>query len=127
MAVSFKVDSNVDKVISEKDKAVEMALTMIGQQVINYTTMKCPVKTGNLRRSYTKDVNPKEETVTVGTNVEYAPYVEYGHMQEVGRYVPALGKRLVAPKVDARPHLRPAVNDHKDEYKKIAEQCLKNV
>ena len=26
--------------------------------------------------------------------MEYASYVEYGHRQEPGRYVPALGKRL---------------------------------
>lgn len=26
--------------------------------------------------------------------VEYASYVEYGHRQEIGRYVPALGKKL---------------------------------
>ncbi len=32
--------------------------------------------------------------VTVSNPVEYAPYVEYGHRQQPGRYVPALGKRL---------------------------------
>lgn len=31
---------------------------------------------------------------TVGNNVEYAPYVEYGHRQQPGRFVPVLGKRL---------------------------------
>ena len=32
--------------------------------------------------------------VTVSNPVEYAPFVEYGHRQKPGRYVPALGKRL---------------------------------
>lgn len=32
--------------------------------------------------------------------VEYASYVEYGHRQEPGRYVPAIGKRLKAGWVD---------------------------
>lgn len=36
----------------------------------------------------------KTYTITVGNNVEYAPYVEYGHRQTPGRYVPAIGKRL---------------------------------
>lgn len=30
--------------------------------------------------------------ITVFNPVEYAPYVEYGHVQEVGRFVPMLGK-----------------------------------
>ena len=33
-------------------------------------------------------------TIEVINAVEYASYVEYGHRQEPGRYVPALGKRL---------------------------------
>lgn len=53
-------------------------------------------------------------------------HAEYGHLQEVGRYVPAIGKRLVAPKVDAKPFIKPAVEDHKEEYKAIAESCMKS-
>lgn len=34
-------------------------------------------------------------TVEIINPVQYASYVEFGHRQEVGRYVPALGKRLV--------------------------------
>ena len=33
--------------------------------------------------------------VEVGNPAEYASYVEWGHSQEVGRFVPAIGKRLV--------------------------------
>ena len=33
--------------------------------------------------------------ITLGNPAEYASYVEYGHSQEVGRFVPAIGKRLV--------------------------------
>lgn len=32
--------------------------------------------------------------IEISNPVEYAPYVEYGHRQEPGRYVPAIGKRL---------------------------------
>lgn len=35
-------------------------------------------------------------TVKVTNPVEYASYVEYGHRQEPGRFVPAIGKRLKA-------------------------------
>lgn len=36
----------------------------------------CPVDTGTLRRSITSEIHDKYGEV--GTNVEYAPYVEYG-------------------------------------------------
>lgn len=54
-----------------------------------------PVDTGRLRSSLTQKVEEYEGRI--GTNVEYAPFVEYGHSQEVGRFVGAIGKRLVAP------------------------------
>lgn len=34
--------------------------------------------------------------------VEYAAYVEYGHRQEAGRYVPAIGRKLKKSWVDGR-------------------------
>lgn len=56
-------------------------------------------KGGTLRDAWT--VLPVEKigntyTVTVINPTEYASYVEYGHRQRPGRYVPALGKRLKA-------------------------------
>ena len=55
-----------------------------------------------------------EYTVYVGTNVEYAPYVEMGHIQAgSGKHVPA------------QPYIKPAIVDHLDEYKQILENTLK--
>lgn len=47
----------------------------------------------------------------VGSDAEYAPYVEFGHTQQSGRFVPALGKRLVADSVKAYPFFRPAITE----------------
>lgn len=52
---------------------------------------------GSLRDAWT--ILPIEKhgdqyTVTVINSLEYASYVEYGHRQTPGRYVPALGKSL---------------------------------
>ena len=44
----------------------------------------------------------EEGKVYVGTNVEYAPYIEFG-----------------TSKMAARPYLKPAIADHNDEYKQI--------
>lgn len=40
--------------------------------------------------------------IIVENPVKYASYVEYGHRQEPGRYVPALGKRLKASWVEGK-------------------------
>lgn len=40
------------------------------------------------------NVMSNEHRIDIINQVEYASYVEYGHRQTPGRYVPALGKRL---------------------------------
>lgn len=52
---------------------------------------------GNLRRSWQVGNVVRRENafeIEVFNTAEYASYVEYGHRQRPGRYVPALGKRL---------------------------------
>ena len=53
-----------------------------------------------------------ENAVYIGTNVSYAAPVETGHILPNGGYV--------APK----PFLKPAIEDHIDEYKAIAKRYL---
>ena len=60
-----------------------------------------------------------EDSVAIGSGTLYAPYVELGHNQEPGRYVPAIKKRLKASHVEAKPYLRPAIEGHVDEYTQI--------
>lgn len=64
-------------------------------------------RTGRLRNSITHAHDGN--TVYVGTNVEYAPYVE------LGTY-----------KMDARPFIAPSIEDHIDEYKEIFQRILEN-
>lgn len=69
---------------------------------------------GNLRRNWyaeTVDVKGKEYSVTIYNNTSYAPYVEYGHRQEVGRFVPTLGKRLKSAWVNGRFMLTESENE----------------
>lgn len=52
---------------------------------------------GTLRRGWTIGKIRKEGrnyVIDVTNDVEYASYVEFGHRQTPGRYVPAIGKRL---------------------------------
>lgn len=65
------------------------------------TKMRTPVDTGLLRNSWQlSNVFKKSNSeyyIVLFNPVLYASYVEYGHRQEVGRFVPQIGKRLKSP------------------------------
>lgn len=65
-------------------------LDVIATQAVSDVQMLCPVDTGTLRRSITRsdvEVYGNEISVKIGSAVEYAPYVEYGHING-GTFVP---------------------------------------
>ena len=124
MEIEIKVD-NTDKIIKATDEAIYNALEIIGSKAADYAAALAPVDTGNLKNSLTHEVAMDEQAVYVGTAVEYAPYVEFGHHQEVGRYVPKIGKRLVREFVPGQPYLRPAIENNMEEYKRIMENEIK--
>lgn len=72
----------------------------------------------------------KTKSITISNNVEYAPYVEYGHRQRPGRYVPVLGKRLVEAWVPGQFMLKRAVKNIQSEanglIRKLATQWMRN-
>ena len=58
---------------------------------------RTPVDTGTLKAGWTIDGQKRRRKVyraEVTNPVPYATYVEFGHIQTPGRYVPAIGKRL---------------------------------
>lgn len=71
---------SIDKIILKLEKlgntSVTEALEKACLIVENSAKEKAPVNTGNLRNSITHVVEGNEGIV--GTNVEYAPYVEFG-------------------------------------------------
>lgn len=124
MEFEIKVD-NTDAIIKATDEAIYNALDIIGNKAADYAAALAPVQTGNLKNSMTSEVSQQEKAVYIGTAVEYAPFVEFGHHQQVGRYVPEIDKRLVRDFVPAKPFLKPAIQNHLDEYKNILETELK--
>lgn len=62
-------------------------------------------------------------SITVINPVYYASYVEYGHRQTPGRYVPAIGKRLVASWVEGQHFLKIS----EEELKGMAPEFLGNM
>ena len=106
------ITDNTAEVLRSKEAAVAKALEMIGQSAEDYAKGLCPVDTGNLRNSISHASDG--EQVVIGTNVEYAPYVEFGHTQAYsGRWIPE------------QPYLRPAAENHTGEYQLMLQECLK--
>lgn len=122
MSVDF-ID-NSQEVLAAFDRQTKRGLMAIGETAVGYAKNDTPVDTGRLRNS--EDYKVEEDGVYIGTNVEYAPYIELGHSQEVGRYVPAIGKRLVNSHVAGKHFLKNAAANHSDEYKNIMETSLKS-
>lgn len=122
-------------VLNEFHDAVLRALERCGEQAEGYAKDLAPVDTGNLRNSISHRVDPDEPAAYVGTNTEYAPYVEFG----TGIYAEGGGGRPT-PWVyqddegnwhwtagnKAQPFLKPAVADHAQTYRNIIEDELKN-
>ena len=63
-------------------------------------------------------------TITVINPVEYASYVEFGHRQTPGRFVPAIGKQLKASWVDGKYMLTASEEDLERIAPKVLQQKL---
>lgn len=100
-------EDNTEEVSQGIQRAIDRALEEIGLAAEGYAKRACPVDTGNLRNSITHAVEGSEDAVYVGTNVEYAPYVE-------------MGTRRTA----AQPFLRPAATEHGSTYRAILKRNL---
>lgn len=143
MGVMFEiVQDNTNEILDNLDDAIERALEAIGLQAEGYAKAACyAVDTGLLRNSITHAIagkqaaianytatTPKkgkknegsygsapyeEHTVFIGTNVEYAPYVEFGHKLPSGKTVAGIH------------FLKNGVSGHSTEFKQLAEAALK--
>ena len=107
MNISFKMKDDFSDLVEQAAfSQIERALKHVGLLMERNAKLACPVDTGRLRNSisHTNDKN----TAYVGTNVEYAPYVEMG-----------------TKNTKAQPFMGPAIVNYVQEYKQIVEQELK--
>lgn len=85
----------------------------------------CVVDTGRLRASIVTDVHTEGNTVvgTVGTNVEYAPYVEFG----TGRNGdPSVEHNTSFAGIPPKPFLYPAFRANKDKIENYITDSVVN-
>ena len=102
---------NSEQVLAAMEKGKRNALTAIGASAETHTkdniTADKLVDTGRLRNSISYTVDG--EAAYIGTNVEYAPYLELG-----------------TKKIAAHHYLKRAVTEHQDEYKKLTAQAIQS-
>ena len=138
MAKNIEYRDNTEEVLNALEAAIKRGNEAIGMAAERHAKKKCPVDTGRLRNSITYALAGEEthvksykankggkdrETYTyegtadgekgsgvyIGTNVEYATFVENG----------ARGRAPVH-------FLQDAAANHSDEYKQIMEDSMKN-
>ncbi len=108
-SVTIKLTSKKDEAIKASEAAVILGLEMIGTEGEGFAKEECPVDTGRLRASITHATVKEELAAYIGTNVEYAPYVEYGE----------------AKHENGKAHfLRDAAADHSERYKELMLMAL---
>lgn len=88
-------------------RGLEYAGTVIGMKAETYAKLQTPVDTGRLRNSMNNRYVDSEKTVYVGTNVEYAPHIEWGHHSYAGKHM-----------------LKNSIAEHLDEYKQDIASAL---
>lgn len=132
-------ESHVDEAISALNAAKPKILETIGLKAEKYAKALCPVGTvestgkkgyrgGTLRNSITHQID--DDTLSVGSNVEYAPYVELGTgpnftpPPEWESFDTPKGSGVGHAYVKPRPYLRPAIEEHRAEYEQIIKSEL---
>lgn len=128
---------NLDKFIKRLDQISEVdfekAMDKACLLVENEAKRNCPVDTGWLRQSIKHRI--EGSTGIVGTNVEYAPYVEYGTGKHAlggnGRKTPwayidqKTGELIWTAGSRAQPFLEPALLDNEQLIIDIFKKALK--
>lgn len=107
MSLSYQFKDNSAAVLRALQAATHEGLTEIGKSVVSHAQERVPVDTGALRDSIETTV--EGDTLTVGSDKEYAAAVETGTYR-----------------MAARPYLKPAMAEYGDEYERTMRDALEN-
>lgn len=136
MNIHFDVSdviNKLDKVTENLSAGLYNALQESGEVVRKEAVLNCPVQTGRLRGSIT--VNVEGNTAEIGTNVEYAPFVEYGTGSKGDKSVAHTTKKqwtyrsgdnfYTTSGQKPQPFLTPALKNNKDKIIKLIREAVK--
>ena len=139
----LECESHNEEIMEALGTAVIKGLTECGMVAEGHAkknlTANRSVDTGRLRNSITFRVNEDEDSVSIGTNVEYAVYVECGtgkhyegpEGEAAGRpskwsYTDEQGNTHWTGGNRAKPYLKPAVADHEKTYIALLNKACKD-
>ena len=105
--MSYTLKDNTDEVLAALERAKKRGLEAIGLTAEGHAKNETPVDTGRLRNSINHATD--DEAAYIGTNVEYAPYVELGARGRKGVHM-----------------LQRAATEYTDEYRQLMEDSMKN-
>ena len=127
---------NLDRLLKKLEKLDNIDLDEVLNKacilVENDAKKKCPVDKGQLRNSITHEVEGKE--AVIGTNTEYAPYVEIGTgifssegtgRQDKWSYQDAEGHWHSTVGQKPQPFLNPALDENRKEIIQLFREELK--
>ena len=106
----------------------ETMANQLAQELLARCIKRTPVQTGTLKRNWLASSAVRRGDayeVTVQNSTLYAGYVEYGHRQTPGRYVPAIKKRLKKSWVEGKFMMTISANEIKNGADSAIETALK--
>lgn len=106
--IEFSLTDNSELIKRATAEQIYTALDMVGTDAEGFVSLLTPVDTGRLRNSITHEVGENE--VIVGTNVEYAQFVEFN---EKARHVSGQAH-----------YLRDGISNNIDSFKSVFETIL---
>lgn len=106
---------HVNAVVSgdELKNELKKSVKNVGEKYMQNARDKTPVKTGGLHDSWQLKgpfFSGSDISIELRNSKNYASFVENGHRQKVGQYVPAIGKRLKASWVPGQHFLQKATD-----------------
>ena len=132
----MKFVDNSEAVKRELERAAIRGLTKAAMLVESQAVLLVPVNTGGLRSSIGYQVNESELVAYIGTNCEYAIYVEFGvgEFAENGNgrkggwvYKTPNGEVRFTYGMPPQPYLRPAFRQNQKAIRDILADCLREL
>lgn len=134
----LEFNRRIERAVEIVDDLFKEALGQMALDFLRKVKDRTPQRTGLLKDRWKIGAIVKkgdDYMIEVFDDTKYASFVEDGHRQKVGRYVPAIGKRLVKPWVEGRFMMKLTADEIEQEMprymerleKKLAEELFKNL
>ena len=109
---------------------VKNSVRNVGETYKRNAESRTPVQSGELRRSWQLKgpfLSGTDISVELRNSKNYASFVENGHRQTPGRYVPAIGKKLKASWVPGQHFLQKATDETRGQVPQLLTPVMNDI